>query len=507
MANSRATLCVLLFSLALPAQQIPKPASPQQLFRTVSPSVYLVEALDGKGSVVALGSGVMVANEAVVTNNHVISESAAVRIRQGNRIWPATVTHTNGEHDLARLRVTGLQSRPVSIRNSSTLEVGERVYAVGAPEGLELTFSEGLISSLRSVEGGRVIQTTAAISHGSSGGGLFDINGRLVGITSAMVIEGQNLNFALPGEWVLELEKSPVSVTSPSRERGVEDRALTWFLLGGQYYDQGRYDKAVGAYREAVRLKPDDNDAWNNLGSSYYQQKQYANAEAAYTESIRLKADDEVAWMNMGLIYDNNGEINKAEAAYQHAIRLKPDYALLWYNMGAGYLDHGLYAKAESALQRAVELKVDFVEAWYSLGELFTEQKQYARAEKAYKEAIRFRSNYAAAWNNLGNIYRLQKEYAKAESALLEAVRLKADLAQAWYNLGLLYGAQRQYAKGETAYAEAIRLKPDYAEAWYWLGLTYYVQGNRTKVMQIFETLKTLDSNLADKFFRLAVMP
>ena len=90
-------------------------------------------------------------------------------------------------------------------RSSSSLAVGERVYAIGAPEGLELTLSEGVISGLRESGGGCVIQTSAAISPGSSVGGLSDTEGRLIGITTFSLKEGQNLNFALPTEWVQTL--------------------------------------------------------------------------------------------------------------------------------------------------------------------------------------------------------------------------------------------------------------------------------------------------------------
>jgi S1-C subfamily serine protease len=74
---------------------------------------------------------------------------------------------------------------------------------------LELTLSEGLISGIRSFNDGPAIQTSAAISHGSSGGGLFDEYGQLVGITTSFLAEGQSLNFALPAEWILDVDKYP----------------------------------------------------------------------------------------------------------------------------------------------------------------------------------------------------------------------------------------------------------------------------------------------------------
>jgi S1-C subfamily serine protease len=125
--------------------------SPQELYKLLSPSVFVVEALDTKGSVVAKDSAVAITSE-VVTNRHVIEEGVSWRLHRGSQTWPATITHLDPDHDLCQLKAIGLATRPVLVRSSTTLAVGERVLAVGAPEGLELTMSEGLVSGLREYE-------------------------------------------------------------------------------------------------------------------------------------------------------------------------------------------------------------------------------------------------------------------------------------------------------------------------------------------------------------------
>jgi hypothetical protein len=180
-------------------------ASAQELFKRVSPSVFVVEGLDANGSGVVTGSGVALDPDDVVTNKHVIEGGMAWRIKHDRETWSATVKRFDPSHDLCELNTAGLNAPAVLVRSSSSLAVGERVYAIGAPEGLELTLSEGVISSLRAYSGGRIIQTSAAVSPGSSGGGLFDAQGRLVGITTFSLKESQNLNFALPTEWVQTL--------------------------------------------------------------------------------------------------------------------------------------------------------------------------------------------------------------------------------------------------------------------------------------------------------------
>jgi len=210
-------IAVLLQTLALgsilSAQQRPwavapktphaAPPSPQELFRRASSSIFVVQVRERPDRLVnATGSGVAVAPDEVVTNLHVIAAGDIWSVKRGDETWNARAAWIDPNHDLAFLRVAGLKAPPASLHRSRPLEVGERVYAIGVPEGLELTLSEGMVSGLRQYQGGYAIQTSAPISRGSSGGGLFDQEGELVGITSFGLIEGQNLNFALPAEWV-----------------------------------------------------------------------------------------------------------------------------------------------------------------------------------------------------------------------------------------------------------------------------------------------------------------
>lgn len=88
----------------------------------------------------------------------------------------------------------------VSVRPFGDLKVGERVYSIGAPAGLELTMTDGLLSGKRLTSGQHFVQTSAPISHGSSGGGLFDEAGNLIGITTFQLKGSENLNFAISPE-------------------------------------------------------------------------------------------------------------------------------------------------------------------------------------------------------------------------------------------------------------------------------------------------------------------
>ena len=206
--------------------------SAKEVFRQAAPSVVVVLALGRDGATTGQGSGVVVGRTEVVTNCHVVEDAAGIAVRQasdhtGETTWrmEASVLARNDERDLCLLHVDQLSDPPAPstarLGSAKTLSVGEEVYAIGAPRGLELSLSRGIVSQLRGVMGKRrdpLIQTDAAISPGSSGGGLFNANGELVGITT-FKRRGENLNFALPADWVRELRERGRSALDAAKLR------------------------------------------------------------------------------------------------------------------------------------------------------------------------------------------------------------------------------------------------------------------------------------------------
>lgn len=185
-----------------------KPAvtrSAEEVFAEVAPSVALVAVSDSSGRPLLAGSGVVIESGVVLTNCHVAKGGAKLTVKAGQRTLAAKIQLADETFDLCRLSVAGLEAPPVVIGTVGSLRTGQRVYAIGAPVGLELTISEGIVSALREVDGGTVIQTTAPISPGSSGGGLFDAAGQLVGIMTFQHRYGQNLNFAVPADWIAQM--------------------------------------------------------------------------------------------------------------------------------------------------------------------------------------------------------------------------------------------------------------------------------------------------------------
>jgi S1-C subfamily serine protease len=184
------------------------PIAPEELYRTLSPSIWLVRAYDADGLVLQTGSAVVTGPETLLTNCHVLRKAKRLGIANDGVQHGAQLQYLDVERDLCQLTARNLRAPIVQVGDSDRLAVGQKVFALGNPLGLERTLSDGLISGLHRSAASRallMIQTSAPISPGSSGGGLFDAQGRLIGITTAQTREGQNLNFAIPINWLRDL--------------------------------------------------------------------------------------------------------------------------------------------------------------------------------------------------------------------------------------------------------------------------------------------------------------
>ena len=148
----------------------------------------------------------------------------------------------------------------MAVGNVEELKVGSRVYAIGSPRGLEQTISDGLLSGVRRSADGSftALQVTVPISRGSSGGGLFDAQGRLIGITTFTLRDAQNLNFALPASWIADVPRRAQAALAARSESRVPAIAAAG---RGQVFEYELRDRLTGAVRTVVyRLDRVDGD-------------------------------------------------------------------------------------------------------------------------------------------------------------------------------------------------------------------------------------------------------
>ena len=229
-----AIFCAIAIVVA-PLAPFAQAKSAQEIFAAVAAGVVVVFALNETGEQIGQGSGVVVGENEVVTNCHVVEGARAVAVRQAadsrgrqTYLMDARMAARDEERDLCLLFVSELSEPPAAIPTAAgrarDLSIGEEVFAVGAPRGLDLSLTRGIVSQLRGDFGKKsapVIQTDAAISPGSSGGGLFNEDGKLVGITAFKHSgeDSEGLSFAVPAEWVAALQAQAEKEIAAKRKR------------------------------------------------------------------------------------------------------------------------------------------------------------------------------------------------------------------------------------------------------------------------------------------------
>jgi S1-C subfamily serine protease len=163
------------------------------------PAVVVIETDEG------LASGFIIKPDGtIVTNHHVVANAKemSVKLQTGEVYRNVSLLNSDSTNDLAFVKIEAVDLPTIPLGNSNKVQVGDAVLLVGAPQGLEQTASDGLISGIRVDDGVKVLQTSAAASHGSSGGPLLNRSGEAVGVMSFKLVNGENLNFTIPINYV-----------------------------------------------------------------------------------------------------------------------------------------------------------------------------------------------------------------------------------------------------------------------------------------------------------------
>ncbi|MEN8264054.1 MAG: trypsin-like peptidase domain-containing protein [Nitrospirota bacterium] len=179
----------------------------------------------------------------------------------------------SNENDLVILKAKGENLRIVKLGDIEKEIVGEKIYVISSPKGLENTISDGLLSEIRRIKDKRkILQITAPISSGSSGSPIFNGKGEVIGVATFLIKEAQNLNFALPVNLIKEkIDRKRFTALKESEIGDYKKSAEYWFSLGVYYGEAGMHKEAIDAFKQAIKIKPDDVDAHYNLGVTYDQ--------------------------------------------------------------------------------------------------------------------------------------------------------------------------------------------------------------------------------------------
>ena len=160
------------------------------------------------------GSGFVVRDGQVVTNYHVIDNISIgfAKLVKIEKVYPVeTILDIDKGRDLAIIKVAGIDAPALPLGDSDTVQIGDGVYVAGNPQGLEGSFSDGIISAIRGDSTDKIFQMTVSISQGSSGGAVFNEKGEVIRVSFVTFRDGQNLNFVIPVNYLKPLANIPIT--------------------------------------------------------------------------------------------------------------------------------------------------------------------------------------------------------------------------------------------------------------------------------------------------------
>lgn len=217
----RYTLPAIIFGLISSGSTLAQTTqSPAVIFRKARPSIVLIVGSDQGGKSQTQGSGFIIGPDRIATNHHVVvgTSTALVIFSDGGTSPITSVVADSAAKDLIILVASTGQRPAVVLGDELALQQGDPAYAIGAPEGLDLSLTNGIVSAFRNIDGQFLIQSTAAIAHGSSGGPLFNSEGKVIGITSALLPAAPGIYFSVGADDAKHLLKSAQSIALPFAE-------------------------------------------------------------------------------------------------------------------------------------------------------------------------------------------------------------------------------------------------------------------------------------------------
>ena len=235
---------------------INKELTASEIYLKSKEKVALLICYDDNGIPISQGSGFFIANDSLVTNHHVIEGAYRVDIKligDENIIKGSKIISASENHDLAVIK-TKQEFNYFKIDSLNLESIGSKIFTIGNPRGLEGTISEGIISAKRKEEYD-LIQITAPISPGNSGGPLINEKGKVIGVSTFTLTNSQNLNFATPIKYIsecTEYEYKPIT----KKRKEIKDKSaisVTNFKKdGSEFYENISFKNNTSSFIKSI---------------------------------------------------------------------------------------------------------------------------------------------------------------------------------------------------------------------------------------------------------------
>lgn len=378
------TLCMSLTCFAT------SPPSSGNLYQAVDKATVCIDS-KVNDSTSLLGTGFFIAPGLLVTAAHqvVTARTITIHFKTGTttKLIAATPVAIDSPHDLALLSVqlTGHPILPVG--DSRAVPLGEEVFTIGCPLGLEHSLTRGVVSnSRRELEGKVFIQTDLTINKGNSGGALVNKSGQVLGIIHGRLRESAQINFAIPSEFLTQLigryKQSLANKVNPQIAEMDNHAENTANLKSNQSSDVDTPERVtlhthfnnIARYPDAaVRVRllknlfqtyPENPEIYYMMGVNFFELRQMPQAKFYLQQAITRKPDFHQAYSSLGLTLYYLGEMDAARTTLLKAIELNPNYEHTYISLGIVYSQgFGNNDAAAKVFKKYIELKPKSKEA------------------------------------------------------------------------------------------------------------------------------------------------
>lgn len=390
--------CPFILFLFLSKITFAQDLTSEEIFSRAKDAVVVIYAYDYDGVVNTQGSGVVIKDKGIiVTNFHIFAGNEKLEVKHNDSLVKfSEIIGVDIEKDILILKLDDDRFPSIPVGKVEDVKIGQKVYAIGSPMGLENTLSDGLVSGLRSL--GKIkrdyIQITASLSPGSSGGAVLNSKGELIGISTMGYSEGQNLNFAIGIDDIF-------GVTLGQYSDKVKLDALNYFFKGQNLQEEGKYTEAVEYYTKYIKIFPNDAKAYNYRGLAYQDKKDYDKAISDYTQSIKIDPKYVPAYANRGECYFKMENNEKALKDFTQLLKLDPGNMSVYYARGLVHSREEDWEEAISDYTKVIKDDPYYVQAYLNRGLAHYYKSDYEMAIIDWKKCIKLDGSLAPTLNPL----------------------------------------------------------------------------------------------------------
>lgn len=302
----RLILLTAFFGFAQPALAIDQAKLLQSL-----QSVVMIRGYNENGGV-SYGSGVVVAENKVITNCHIFRSTKQPWLSRGEDTYSINSIQADRWHDLCLVSASNLPFKPAPLGKGSDIKRGQEVLAIGHSNGVPSPItSAGNVKSTYEFEGGKVIRSSAKFMMGASGSGIFDLEGNLLGINTFKTPGRPAYFYSLPIEWLADLEKLPVETKFPITGKAFweeEDAKKPFFMQTAIPELDKDWQKLAQVAEKWLEIDPKNTDAWYELGVANENLNKIDEAKNAYQQSVLFDANNTDPLFRLGVIAQSAGD-------------------------------------------------------------------------------------------------------------------------------------------------------------------------------------------------------